>query len=63
MGITGGLASHLFAFLIGFGSSSVISLLKLDDKEEWKMDFDINSEKFLKENKIFICAIGLILFN
>jgi len=34
MGITGGLASHLFAFLIGFGSSSVISLLKLDDKEE-----------------------------
>ena len=63
MGITGGLASHLFAFLIGFGFSSVLSLLATEEGKPRSMKFNLTDMKFLKENPILIVALTIILFN
>jgi hypothetical protein len=63
MGIVGGLASHLFAFLIGFGASSFLSTFYATNPENKSMPFDILSPKFIAENKIFLIAFSIILFN
>jgi hypothetical protein len=63
MGMTGGLASHLFAYLIGFGVSSFLSTFYASKPEFATMEFDIMGPTFFAKNKILVVAFCIILFN
>lgn len=63
MGITGGLACHLFSYLIGFGASSILTILKGHNQKINFIEFDIFSSKFIKENKITLLALFVIMIN
>lgn len=63
MGITGGLACHLFSYLIGLGSSSIVSILSSKDKSIKYIEFNIFDARFFKENKIALLALAFVLLN
>lgn len=63
MGITGGLACHLFSFLIGFGLSSILSIGKKKKPTEKFIEFNIFDGKFIQKNKIVLLALVVIVSN
>jgi hypothetical protein len=63
MGITGGLACHLFAYLIGLGASSIVSIIKSHNKSIKYIEFNLFTDDFIRLNKIALLALLLIFAN
>lgn len=61
MGITSGLACHLFSFLVGFGASSIAAILANKEQNKNYIDFKVLSIENIKKSPIILVAIIFML--